>query len=120
MEKDDEIIEAEILSDTIIKSEGEDEAKRPESDHSDAIRRLGFWASLLLRVGRVGLTLFTIAGFAFSILYQNNPSQTFLILMIVGWSLAALCCFALLLGLILERVKRKVMSKDPNYEDYLL
>ncbi|MCR5348575.1 MAG: hypothetical protein K6E59_03090 [Bacilli bacterium] len=117
-EKD--IIDVEVISETTSEVKKEEKPKKVNSsDHSRQVEFYGRLSAIFLRIGRGPMFLFATIGLVFSILYQNHPSNlSFLVLLIVGWSLAGICLISLVLGYLFRRAQISHMRKDPNYDHY--
>ena len=120
MPEEKDVIEVEVVSETTSEVNEESKPKKvASSDHSRQVERYGALSRVFLRIGRGPLFLFLLMGLVFSILYQNHPGQTaFLVFMIIGWSLGAVCLLGLVLGYLFRRAQISHMRKDPNYDQF--
>lgn len=116
---EDPIIDAEVLSETIIEPPQSQKAKKLTSDHSKAIRFLGNMSTGLLRFGRGSLFWFLAGGLTFSILYSQNPLLVFLVFLIIGWSLAGFALLCMIIGYWFRHRMIRHMKQDPNYDQYV-
>ncbi len=119
MENKEDIIEVEVTDEKLNAPKKESKPKKTLDDYSSKIRFYGSIAYLGSRYGFTGMILAALAGLVFSILYSENKSTSFLVLVIVCFAFCALFAIFSILGLIAKRIARKYMAKDPNYEDKL-
>ena len=114
---ENEIIDAEVISETLSESPKSETPKKVRTDdHSGPIDFYGKWSLRLLRFGRIGLFVFTVMGFAFSILFSQGNLLIHLVLLLIGWSMSAISLLAMILGYVFLRRKIFHMKQDPNYE----
>ena len=119
MDEKDEIIEVEVMDETIHEPGEKTVQKMKSTDHSKAINRYAYWAGLLLRFGPTIALLFLLLGFYFTIFSSQKGNEWALPIMIVFWVIAGLGVVAFIIGrLLLVRI-RALMKKDPNYEKRL-
>lgn len=117
MENKDEIIEVEVTDEKLNAPKKEDKPKKTLDDYSSKIRFYGSLAYLGSKYGLIGMLLAGAAGFIFSILYSENNTTPFFILIIVCFAFCALFAIFFVIGLIARSLARKYMAKDPNYQD---
>ena len=116
---EEDIIEAEVLSENIVEAKAPQKPKKvASSDHSKAVDRYAKLSRLFLRLGRAPLLLFAALGFAFTILYSQSSSLVHLVFLLVFWGMAVLSVFFTVLGYIFRRMQIRHMRKDPNYDHY--
>lgn len=120
MVDDETIIEAEVLSESAAEPAEQAKPKKVAgSDHSKQVGRYAMLSRVFLRIGRGPMFLFAVAGLVFSILFQNHPEATsYLVLLIVFWSLALFCLLSLVLGYVFRRFQISHMKQDPNYDRF--
>lgn len=117
---EEKIIEVEVESTSLDEPERKEavHSERVRSDYSRKIYFFGRTSRILLRFS---IPLFFISlglGLTFSILYsENTADQIRLVTMIIFWSLAGLCLFAMLLANLFRYVMRSYKKKDPNFEE---
>ena len=104
MEK--EIVEVEVLDETL------DEVKKPSSSvravDPDAKKKT--YISISLFLNRFALMVFFLGfvfGMTFSILHSQDPKTVFLILLIIGWSVASLGAIGYPLGFLFRHLALK-------------
>lgn len=113
---DNDIIDAEVLSETTVEHTASNKAKKLPSDHSKAIDFFGRWSTGLLRFGR-GMFFWAAAfGLTFSILYSQNNLVIYLVFLIIGWSFTAFTILCTVVGYIFRHRLIRHMKQDPNYE----
>ena len=114
---EDDIIEAEVLSESIHESEKPVEPRKvPSSDHSRQVERYAKLSRVFIRLGRAPVLLFCALGFAFTILASQSHWVGHIVLLSIFWSLAALSILFLVLGYVFRRLQIRHMRKDPNYD----
>lgn len=119
MERPDDFIDVEVLSETTAEVEKPQQPKKITSDHS---RSIEFWNKLSQSFWRFGSSfffLFAIAGLTFSILYSQSNFMVHFVFMIICWSMTGLSVVSVILGLLFRRITISLMKKDPNYEKYV-
>ena len=120
MPNEEDIIDAEVISETTHRVEDNDvKPKRVESDHSKQIARYARWSGHLFHFGRRFVFLGLALGLVFSILHSQSGNVAFLVLLIVFFSLSALSILAAILGYFFQRRMLAHMAQDPNFERYL-
>lgn len=104
MEKD--IVEVEVLDETL--DEVEKPIKSVRAVDPDAKKKTFFSISLVLN--RYSLLVFFlgfILGMTFSILYTQDAKMVFFVLLIIGWSIAAIGAIAFPLGFVFRHLATK-------------
>ena len=114
---EEDIIEVEAVEVKVDEKKEESAPKKTKHDHSKAIRRLGKTSYALRRFCFLFFFLSAIFGLVFAILRSQNEGQVYLILMIVGFSLAGLCFLGYVTSFILIAFMRRLKKDDPNFAD---
>lgn len=112
---DKDIIEVEVVSEKKTRVEEPSKTEVLLSDYSMEISRYARLSNIFFRFGRLGVFLFIILGFAFSILYSQNQTPANLFVMILGWSLSGVSVILWIIGQLFHLRMLHFMSLDPNY-----
>lgn len=117
--KDDNIIEVEVVSETIsTPTKGEEKPKKTAWDHSKAISFWGKVQSYCLRFSWAAI-LTGIGIWAFSILFMESHSPFYLTMLIICASLTGILLIGLVVGIIARAIMRKYKKDDPNFEQHV-
>ena len=119
MDKKDEIVEVEVVEETVDEPGEKIVQKMPGTDHSKAIKRYATAATYLLRFGPSVALIFLILGFYFTILSSQPERQWATPIMIVFWVGFGLGVLAFIAGELCLARMRAHMKKDPNFEKKL-
>ena len=117
MVEPNDVIDVEVLDETLDERPEEVTPKRAKSDKR---KQIVFWGSLSSTCTRYALTLFllgALGGLAFAIVYGEMKATFQLVLMIIAFSISFLGIVAGVVGFIARKIAIKYMKQDPNFEN---